>query len=148
VAGIVALLVVNAQTASQRSATTGQIIKNGHLDILSLRVGDCFQSPSGASLAEGVTQVTAVSCTTPHDAQVIALLPVSGSAYPGESAFHAQAVTGCEAAVRNNLDRSKVTPTIALRFLYPQQQTWTNGQHAISCFIVDSSADLTSSLMK
>jgi hypothetical protein len=148
VAGIVALLVVNAQTASQRSATTGQITKNGHLDVQSLRAGDCFQNPSGASPAESLKQVTAVSCTTPHNAQVIALLPVSGSAYPGEAAFRAQAVPGCEAAVRNNVDRSKVTPTTGLQFLYPLPDAWTNGQHSITCYAIDSSADLTSSLMK
>jgi len=148
VVGIVAALVVNAQTASQRSVITGQITKNGHLDVQSLQAGDCFQNPSGASLAESVTQVTAVSCTTPHDAQVIALLPVSGSAYPGEPAFRAQAVPGCKAAVRNNLDPSKVNSTTALHFLYPAEQSWTDGKHAITCFVVDTSADLTSSLMK
>ena len=48
VVGIVAVLVVNAQTASQRSAATGQITKNGHLGVLSLQAGDCFQNPSGS----------------------------------------------------------------------------------------------------
>jgi hypothetical protein len=148
VAGIVAVLVVNAQTASQRSATTGQITRNGHLNVLSLQAGDCFQNPSGTSPAETVTQVTAVSCTTPHDAQVIALLPVPGSAYPGQAAFHAQALTGCNAAVQADLDQSKLTSTMNLLWLYPLQQAWTDGQHSISCFVVDSSADLTSSLMK
>lgn len=148
VAGIAAVLVVNAQTASQRSAATGQITKNGHLDVLSLRAGDCFQNPSGASPGDSVTQVTAVSCTTPHDAQVIALLPVPGSAYPGKAAFTAQGSRGCDAAVKTDLDPSKLTSTMNLLWLYPLEQAWIDGQHSISCFVVDSSADLTSSLMK
>jgi hypothetical protein len=145
---IVALLVVHAQSASQRSAATGQIIKNGHLDVLSLRAGDCFQNPTGTTPSGELTEVTAVSCTTPHDAQVIALLPVSGSAYPGAAAFSAQAETGCKAAVRADLDTSKLTATMRLLWLYPKEDSWTNGQHSISCLAVDSSADLTTSLMK
>jgi hypothetical protein len=145
---LVVTIAVKVQTASQRSDTTGQIIKNGHLDVLSLRAGDCFQHPSGTTPAESLTQVTAVSCTTPHNAQVIALLPVSGSAYPGEPAFRAQAVPGCEAAVKAKVDQSKLTSTTVLHFLYPLPQAWTDGQHSISCFVVDSSPDLTSSSMK
>jgi hypothetical protein len=149
VVGIVAVLVVHAQTASQRSPTTGQITKNGHLDVLSLQLGDCFQNPSGATPAAGtVRQVTAVSCTTPHDAQVIALLPVSASAYPGKDGFHAQAVAGCNAAVKANLDQSKLTSTMNLLWLYPEQDAWDGGDHSISCVVVDASTDLTSSLMK
>ncbi len=149
VVGIVAVIGVNVETASHRSATTGQITKNGHLSVLSLQAGDCFQNPSGATPAAGtLTQVTAVSCTTPHDAQVIALLPVPGSAYPGEAGFHAQAVTGCNAAVKTNLDQSKLTSTMNLLWLYPEEDAWTGGDHSISCVVVDSSADLTSSLMK
>ena len=150
VAVLVAVIVVNAQTASQRSATTGQITKDGHLDVLSLRAGDCFQHPSGTTPvpAGTLTQVTAVSCTTPHNAQVIALLPVSGSAYPGEPAIRAQAVPGCNAALQAKADPSKLTSTMVLHFFYPLEQSWTDGQRSVSCFVIDSSADLTSSLMK
>ncbi len=145
---LVVTIGVKVHTASERSVITGQITKGGHLSVLSMRAGDCFQNPSGTSPAETVTQVTAVPCTTPHNAQVIALLPVPGSAYPGKDAFHAQAVTACQAAVRGDLDQSKLTSTMHLLWLYPLPQAWTNGQHSISCFVVDSSADLTSSLLK
>jgi hypothetical protein len=148
VVGLVAVLVVIAQTASQRSPVTGQITKNGHLDVLSLRAGDCFQHPGGTTPATSLTQVTAVSCTTPHNAQVIAMLPVSGSAYPGEPAFRALAVPGCQAALKAEVDQSKLTSTAVLHFFYPLQQSWDDGEHSISCIVVDSSADLTSSLIK
>jgi hypothetical protein len=147
-AGTASVLVVKAETASQRSAATGQITKNGHLDVLSLRAGDCFQHPSGTAPAGTLTQVTAVSCATPHNAQVIALLPVPGSDYPGEPAIRAQAVPGCNAALQTKVDQSKVTSTMVLHFFYPLEDSWLEGQHSVSCFVIDSSADLTSSLMK
>jgi len=148
VVGIVALLVVNAETASQRSATTGQITESGHLSVFSLRAGDCFQNPSGSQPAQGLTQVTAVPCVNPHNAQVIAQLPVPGSAYPGQAAFSAQATPGCKTSAAAVVDRSKLTATMNLIFVYPEPQAWTDGHRTISCLIVDSSEDLTSSLLK
>jgi hypothetical protein len=142
------LLVVNSVTAAHRSATTGQITQNGHLNAFSLRTGDCFQNPTGSQADPAMTQVTAVSCATAHNAQVIAQLPVQGSAYPGRAAFAAQAQPGCRASITAVVDRSKLTSTMQLLWIYPLPQAWTDGQRTIACLIVDSSQDLTSSLLK
>lgn len=147
VIGAIALIAVNVQSASQRSATTGQITKSGNLDVLSLRTGDCFQNPSGNQPPSELQQLTAVPCTTAHNAQVIAQLPVSGSAYPGATAFKAQAAPGCNAKLAG-LDQSKLTESMNLIFLYPEPQAWDAGQRVISCVVVDSSPDITSSLLK
>jgi hypothetical protein len=147
VVAIGALVAVSVAGSSQRSAS-GQITKNGSLNVLSLRTGDCFQNPSGSQPASGsVERVTAVSCGTPHDAQVISQLPVSGSAYPGEAAFHAQAVTGCQASLDSAVDKTRLTATMNLIWIYPESQAWSEGQRSISCVVVDSTADLTSSLL-
>lgn len=148
VVGVVSVLVVRVETAAHRSATTGQIVGNGHLGVFSLRAGDCFQNPSGSQPATGLTQVTAVPCSSPHNAQVIAQLPVPGSAYPGRTAFRAQALPGCQARVAAVVDRSKLTPTMNLIWIYPELQAWADGQRTISCLIADSSEALTSSLLK
>jgi hypothetical protein len=145
--GFTGVFVESSLTAAQRSAT-GQITKDGHLGVLSLRAGDCFQNPSGSQPASAITQVTAVPCTNPHDAQVIALLPVPGSAYPGRDAFRAQAQPGCSASLKAVADNSKLTATMNLLWLYPLPQAWAEGQRTISCLVVDSSKDLTSSLLK
>lgn len=146
--GIAAVLVVDSTTAAQRSANTGQITKHGHLGIFSLRAGDCFQNPSGSQPTLGLTQVTAVPCASSHNAQVITQLPVLGSAYPGRAAFRAQALPGCRASVAALVDRSKLTATMKLLWIYPLPQAWADGHRTISCLIVDSSPDLTSSLLK
>jgi hypothetical protein len=147
VIGIVAVLVVSSQSASQRSTTSGQITKSGNLDVLSLRTGDCFQNPAGNQPPTTLKQLTAVPCTTAHNAQVIAQLPVSGSAYPGADAFTAQAKSGCNAKLAD-LVQSKLTQSMNLIFLYPEPLAWTEGQRVISCVVVDSSPDITSSLLK
>src|SRR5262249_14931594 len=145
--GIAAVLVVASLTAAQRSAT-GQITKDGHLGVFSLRAGDCFQNPSGSQADPALTQVTAVPCTSPHNAQVITQLPVPGNAYPGRAAFGAKAKRGCSASIAAVADRSKLTASMNLLWIYPLPQAWADGQRTISCLIVDSSQDLTSSLLK
>jgi hypothetical protein len=137
----------SASTHAQRSST-GQITKNGNLGVTSLHAGDCFQNPANATNGTDITLVTAVSCATPHDAQVIALLPVSGSSRPDAAAFRSQAQTGCEAALRADVNQSQVTSTMSLNYFYPDQMSWATGQRSISCVIANSSADLTSSLVK
>jgi len=146
--GLAAVLVITSLTAARRSATTGQITKSGHLGVFSLRTGDCFQNPSGSQPNTAMTQITAVPCTSPHNAQVIAELPVPGSAYPGHAAFRAQALQGCRARIVAVADRAKLTATMQLLWIYPLPQAWADGQRTISCLIVDSSRDLTSSLLK
>jgi hypothetical protein len=148
VLALVAILVVHAQTTSQRSSATGQITKPGHLDALSLQTGDCFQNPTGSTPASEVDDVTAVPCTTPHDAQVIAELPVAGSAYPGEAAFRTQAESGCQAKLKAVVDQSKVTSTMNLLWIYPEEDAWTDGMRHLSCLVVNDTKDVTSSLMK
>jgi hypothetical protein len=147
IAALVGLAVYNAAGASQRS-DTGQITKNGSLGVFSLVTGDCFQHPNGNQPASSLSEVTAVSCATPHNAQVIAQLPVSGSAYPGIAAFQAQEHEGCRAALANDVDQSKVTPTTELIWTYPKEKAWSDGDRMINCELVDSTADLTTSLLK
>jgi hypothetical protein len=73
---------------------------------------------------------------------------VPGSVYPGAAAFKAQAVPGCKAEAKVDLDPAQLTPSMNLLWYYPQQQTWVDGQHSITCVVADSSQDLTSSLLK
>jgi hypothetical protein len=145
--GVVAAAVVSNQTASKRSAD-GQISKGGHMDVFALRTGDCFQNPTGSEPASELSSITAVACTTPHNAQVISQLPVSGSDYPGETALTARAGTGCKADLKTAVDKAKVTDSMNLLYLFPDSNAWDEGQHTISCLVVDSTKDLTSSLLK
>lgn len=148
IAGAIAFAAYESSTAAQRS-NTGQIIQNGHLSVAGLRAGDCFQNAAGNQPDTGdVIQITAVACTSPHNAQVIAVLPVSGSAYPGAAAFKAQAEAGCKAEARAGLDRAQVSPSMHLLFYYPEQHAWIDGHRSITCVVADSGQDLTSSLLK
>ena len=117
------------------------------MNVWSLRAGDCFQNPSGAEALLGVAYVTAGPCTTRHNAQIFAEFTATGAAFPGNGALERQAAIGCQARVADNVDKSKLTDAMSLHFLLPRQQSWADGHRTISCFILDSTSGLTSSLL-
>jgi hypothetical protein len=142
---IVVVIAVAVLSTPQRSSTTGQITHKGTASVFSLRTGDCFQNPNSQAV---VTTVTVVPCTQAHNAQVFAQFPATGgSSYPGLAALRAQAKQGCRSRVATNINRSLVTNSMTIQFLYPESDSWASGERAIRCLIVDSSADLTTSLM-
>jgi hypothetical protein len=128
-------------------ASTGHTSHTGHpasVSVFSLGVGTCFDNPAGNTL--GITSVTPIACTQAHNAQVFAEFSTTGSSYPGTAAVERRADSGCNARITGNVDQSKITSTMSLHFIFPQQLAWDSGQRRISCLIVDSQ-DMTSSVL-
>jgi Domain of unknown function (DUF4190) len=138
-------VVIALATSAQRSAT-GRITGGGSLSIFDLKAGDCFQNPSATAQAD-ITDVTAVPCTTAHDAQAFATFSAAGTTYPRAAALREQATTGCRSRAARDLIHSKITSTMSLHFLYPGEKSWSDAQYQITCLVVDSSRDMTSSLV-
>jgi uncharacterized protein DUF4190/putative regulator of septum formation len=141
--GFAILIGIAAANPSQPSSS-GHLTRPETKNVLSLSPGDCFQYP-GARIA--ILTVTVVPCTQAHNAQVYAKFPATGSSYPGPAGLHQQAAPGCRSRMAGNLDRSLITNTMTIQFLYPEPGSWAGGQRDISCLIVDTSRDLTTSLL-
>lgn len=141
---IIGIVAVNVGQAT-RSPTTGKITRTGSLNVFKLSVGDCFDNPAGAS---SVTQVTAIPCTQPHNAQIFAKFKLTGSdfSYPGTAAVKSQATAGCNRRT-GSVDKSKTTSAMTVRLLYPLQDSWTDGQRTVSCMIANPQANVTQSLL-
>jgi Domain of unknown function (DUF4190)/Septum formation len=117
-------------------------------DVFSLRAGECFQNPPASQTVLGITYVTVVPCTTPHNAQVIVEFAATGSSYPGTAALKRQADQGCHARLTGRVVKSRITSTMTLRFLYPLATSWSSGHRTISCLVVDSASGLRDSLLR
>ena len=139
-------------SASPTSSTGGNTGSGGTskqaANVFALRAGDCFQNPPGGQSVLGITYLTVVPCTTPHDAQVLVEFTAAGTSYPGTAALKHQADQGCHARLSGLLVTSKITSTMSLRFFYPLASSWSSGHRTISCLIVDSAKDLKSSLLR
>jgi hypothetical protein len=142
---IVVVLVTGYLGSATRSPTTGRITHSGSLSVFSLAVGDCFNNPVGAT---SVASVTAIPCNQAHSAQVYAEFNLAGSdqSYPGTAVVTRLASSTCNART-GSLDKSKVTNSMTLRFLYPEPDSWLNGNRTVACLITNPTANLTSSLL-
>jgi hypothetical protein len=131
--------------ASSASPATTQASTPASVSVFSLPVGTCFDNPSGNLFS--INSVTPVSCIRAHNAQVFAQFNVRGTSFPGTAAMERRADNGCNARITGHLDQSKITSAMSLHFIFPRQLAWDSGQRRISCLVVDSSRDLTSSLL-
>lgn len=146
VAVILAVAVVSV-TAQVRSTVDSRTAGPGQVNIFSLRVGQCFQNPTAVQAKLGVTAVTTAACTEPHSAQVFAQFNATDASYPGQQALILEASHGCQAREAATLDKSKLSSTMRLHFLFPEPNSWSDGRRALTCVIVDPTKDLTSSLL-
>jgi len=160
VAAIVGLIVLGAVTGgsggsnppsgapaspARHSPATTQASTPASVNVFSLPVGTCFDNPSGNLFS--INSVTAISCIRAHNAQVFAQFNVKGTSFPGTAAMERRADNGCNARITGHLDQSKITSAMSLHFIFPRQLAWDSGQRRISCLVMDSSRDLTSSLL-
>jgi hypothetical protein len=120
----------------------------GGTNVFALRTGQCFQNPPASQTVLGITYVTVVPCTTSHNAQVFVQFSAVGSRYPGNASLKRQADLGCHARIVRNVQKSKITDTMTLRYLYPLPTSWAAGHRTVTCLIVDAKPDLKSSLLR
>jgi Domain of unknown function (DUF4190)/Septum formation len=138
----IAVIAIGLSVGPQRSSS-GQVTQPGVTSVYSLRTADCLQNP-GARL--GIRTVRVVPCDQPHNAQVFAVFPVAGSGYPGTTALQRRAAVGCHARIAGSINRSLITNSMTLQYLYPESQSWAAGHQSITCLVVDS-ANMTSSVL-
>ncbi len=118
--------------------------------VTSLVTGECFDLPTPKVMNQPlVTFVEKIPCGQPHNSQVFATFPVSGSAlsFPGSARLGSLAGSGCPARIKASVDSAKLTDSMGVRFLYPGQDTWLAGNHTITCIITNSTSDMRSSLL-
>jgi Domain of unknown function (DUF4190)/Septum formation len=141
---VIAVVLSNLGSAS-RSPATGKITNGGNLSAFSLATGDCFNNPAGATSLESVA---AIPCGQAHNAQIYAKFNLSGSivSYPGTTTLTRLATNGCNARIAV-LDKSKITDSMTIRFLFPQENSWIAGQRTVACMIANSAANVTSSVL-
>jgi hypothetical protein len=141
---ITAGLVVTAHGSFHSERVSGK----GTVSVFSLRSGDCFLNPADPSDLRNITSVIALPCGMRHNAQVVAVFRVAGPSYPGRVALAQRAEAGCRARLRRDVDTSKVTGSMSVRFLFPKPSSWATGHRKVSCLVVDARPDLKSSVLR
>lgn len=114
---------------------SGQIVDAGDLDVMSLRVGDCFDDPD--DLEEVVFDVAAVPCSGPHDNEVFSVQPLGtafGDSYPGDEALSDHTYEVCSGGLFDSyVGTSYVDSSLEVFTFTPTQESWDEGDREFVC---------------
>jgi hypothetical protein len=124
--GAVASFISNAGRSE-----TGEIVNDGDMMAIDLRVGDCFdlKDPS----ADEITDVTARPCTDPHEYELFWTGNMPAGAYPSEVAFDAFFSANCIDAFTTYVGRTYADSKLDIYWLYPLESGWDEGDRSIQC---------------
>ncbi|GAA3431420.1 DUF4190 domain-containing protein [Kutzneria kofuensis] len=113
------------QAASQQAASSGANVS------YNFQPGQCFDRDNTSKA------VTVRDCVQPHDAEVFAVEPLSGTSYPGVTAVQAVGRSKCTADSDRFLTPGLNYPDIDVHYLYPQQASWARGDRSVKCYYAD-----------
>lgn len=129
---------------SAKRDNNGQVNQKGSLGVTDLKVGDCFDMPSGDS---DIASVTAIPCTQAHDSQIFAEPAISESTYPGTDTLQTEGKTACDATDAQASISSSVPSDVDVEIFFPEEDTFNSGTDYFSCAIQSPSKDLTESFV-
>jgi Domain of unknown function (DUF4190)/Septum formation len=151
VAAIVVVVAVSSSSSSAPPAPASGVAGSQAVKPWTLTAGACFDMPNVTpGKPVSVPSVVQILCTQPHNAQIFATFNVSGSflSYPGVAKLSSLAGSGCATRAPASLDSAKVSDSMSIRYLYPEEASWLAGVRTVSCVVYNPTPTLTSSLLK
>jgi Septum formation len=105
-------------------------IGKGTVSATDVKVGDCLKEiPDNAK----VFTVDTVECDQTHAGEVFAVLMMpEGGDFPGQSAID-EYQNKCEPALASYAPSAITDDSVQLYVLYPTEETWTQGDRAVTC---------------
>ena len=111
-----------------------------------LKVGDCFNVPSGTT----VQTITNFPCTESHTAEVfhVTTYTESGTAYPLSFNFDSFVDTACTPVFATYVGAGlDARPDLSFGYFFPSRDGWSKGNRAITCYVTKTDeAPMTSSV--
>ncbi|WP_323959332.1 hypothetical protein GC088_12480 [Arthrobacter sp. JZ12] len=124
-------------SANTTPGADGIIAEN--LSPLQLATGDCIRSFDSANVSANVTTVT---CTTPHNAQLLATTSLPAEAeFPGEESLGASGDELCN-AVQIDETAAADYSGLTLTQVTPTSRTWAEGDRRLDCFVVSDEGNV------
>lgn len=99
-----------------------------------LKVGECFDIPSGTS----IQTVEHHPCTESHTAEVIHVVEYTaeGSTYPISLSLDSFVETACVPAFQTYAGRDlDADPALSIGYFYPSRDGWSSGDRTITCYV-------------
>ena len=105
--------------------------------VFQLRPKQCADFPNGTAVAQ------VVPCAQPHDAQIYGTVGVAGRHWPGAAVLSAQAQRDCQSKLSGSLSQQVSLGSLAVFYVYPDQDAWAAGGRSVICEIRGTQGKLT-----
>ncbi len=118
----------------------GSMQDSGGLDLIPLRVGDCFQEVTSATTidADTVHQLPVIPSNQPHDNEIFFLFEVEDGDWPGDGFLETTADQACLARFEAYVGRDYATSRLDFYYFGPSQLSWERlGDREIVCILYD-----------
>ena len=122
------------------------------VSVFDVAAGQCFNPPAGTPKVE-LSDLSAVSCTTPHTQEAYASpvykSPTGGddSVYPGDAALASFANGSCAQAFTAYVGVSYLDSSLFFTYLLPSARSWEQKpDRTVLCFVTTTGRPLTASV--
>lgn len=117
---------------------SGEIVGEGDVGVMELRVGDCFNDPD--DLEEVVYDVDAVPCTEAHDNEVFAVQSLAGAfssdLFPGDDPLWEYSYSQCSGPVFDSYVGTPYLDSSLEVFTFtPTEKPWGEGDREYLCVL-------------
>jgi hypothetical protein len=141
--GIILLIVLAIATSATRD-TGGTVTQGGDITATALQVGDCVNNLQNST---DVRSLPGVPCAQPHQGEVFAVFDLTGgSTYPGRPAVREQVQNECNSRLETYSPSAQGDTSIGLFSLYPQQESWVQGDRGVVCIATAETGTVTGSI--
>jgi hypothetical protein len=120
-----------SQTATARPTATGT--GGQSVESVPLAVGECI------NLNAVTGNIDKVSCTTPHDMQVLKNFNMPGTTYPSDYEFEDEVSAQCDSVLSSTVAREPNPNKYTLKYSYPKEGSWDRGDREVTCLVQDAS---------
>jgi hypothetical protein len=128
-----------ANTNTTGPPTTLAVITGQQVDVLTLKVGDCFNTYRFLQNGNPVELTTRLGCNEPHDHELIhrADHPADGTApYPGKEVLTQFATKECYERFQPYVGAAYELSTLDLAFILPPQTNWERNRfRGVLCYV-------------
>jgi len=107
-----------------------------------LSVGQCLDDvPQGYVTSENV-----VDCDAPHFYEVFSSFTLTDGVFPGDDAVESRTLDTCDNAFAQFVGVDYQASELEYTYLAPIEETWAQGDRAVSCLLYDPAGEITGSL--
>ena len=92
------------------------------------------------------SRLPAITCSQPHEGEVVGDYQVSGTDYPGEKAITDEANDKCNDLLLSYSPSTKDDESIGIFFVYPTTSTWSRGDRQVLCIAEHTDGPKTGSI--